>query len=382
MMRRSKRGLAILLCACMIGGMTPLPVSAEGTTSEITLQTESPGDNLEDGKEKTPEISRTIIVTGFEEPDESVMYQQLAVGAKEEESTFPDELTVTVRIQTKSGSADGEADTDNAESTDAAEGAETSVELSGITWKFEEAESNVAVFDSSKDCNGYCYVYTPVLPETDADGNSIQVAEDAELPMFYVLIGEQQVMTLDAGNADADHYDKDGFCTGYELTNGTWKKRTGEAACTVEGCSGYQPAVLTTDQYDIDGNGSKDEVYEIGSAGQLYWFAGLVNGDTGVCTGGVTQNLSANAVLMTDITVNGSVLKTDGTFAGDPSSFRSWTPIGFLATDRGLSDSYCGKFDGQNHTVSGLYFSDYTGGVGPVCLALQEVMPEFPMWVL
>ena len=38
----------------------------------------------------------------------------------------------------------------------------------------------------------------------------------------------------------------------------------------------YQPAELTTDKYDMDGNGSKDEVYEIRNAGQLYWFAGLV----------------------------------------------------------------------------------------------------------
>ena len=31
----------------------------------------------------------------------------------------------------------------------------------------------------------------------------------------------------------------------------------------------YQPATLTTDQYDINGDGTIDEVYEIGNAGQL-----------------------------------------------------------------------------------------------------------------
>ena len=55
----------------------------------------------------------------------------------------------------------------------------------------------------------------------------------------------------------------------------------------------YQPAKLTTDKYDMDGDDSKDAVYEISNAGQLFWFAGLVNGTLS----GVTQNTSANAVL-------------------------------------------------------------------------------------
>lgn len=61
----------------------------------------------------------------------------------------------------------------------------------------------------------------------------------------------------------------------------------------------YQPATLTTGTYDIDDDGTKDNVYEIGNAGQFYWFAALVNG-----TNGLTQNLTANAVLTANITVN------------------------------------------------------------------------------
>ena len=37
----------------------------------------------------------------------------------------------------------------------------------------------------------------------------------------------------------------------------------------------YQPAELTTDKYDIDGDDSKDAVYEISNAGQLYWLQDL-----------------------------------------------------------------------------------------------------------
>ena len=107
----------------------------------------------------------------------------------------------------------------------------------------------------------------------------------------------------------------------------------------------YQPAELTTDKYDIDGDDSKDAVYEISNAGQLYWFAGLVNGTLS----GETQNASANAVLTADIVVNKNVLKSDGTV--NEGTFKEWTPIATSASP------YTGIFDGQNHTISGLYFN-------------------------
>ena len=107
----------------------------------------------------------------------------------------------------------------------------------------------------------------------------------------------------------------------------------------------YQPAELTTDKYDIDGDDSKDAVYEISNAGQLYWFAGLVNGTLS----SVTQKTSANAVLTADIVVNKNVLKSDGTV--NEGTFKEWTPIATSASP------YTGIFDGQNHTISGLYFN-------------------------
>lgn len=114
----------------------------------------------------------------------------------------------------------------------------------------------------------------------------------------------------------------------------------------------YQPAELTTDKYDMDGDGSKDAVYEISNAGQLYWFAGLVNGTLS----GVPQNTSANAVLTKDIVVNEDVLKSDGTV--NEGTFKEWTPIATNASP------YTGIFEGQNHTISGLYFKQETSFVG------------------
>ena len=85
---------------------------------------------------------------------------------------------------------------------------------------------------------------------------------------------------------------------------------------------------------------------------QLYWFAGLVNGTLS----GETQNASANAVLTADIVVNKNVLKSDGTV--NEGTFKEWTPIATSASP------YTGIFEGQNHTISGLYFKQETSFVG------------------
>lgn len=86
-----------------------------------------------------------------------------------------------------------------------------------------------------------------------------------------------------------------------------------------------------------------DGVYQISNEKELYAFAQLVNSGA---------EPSANAVITADIIVNTGVLKSDGTLADDTSSFTSWTPIG------NSSNKYTGSFNGQNHTVSGLYFNN------------------------
>lgn len=103
-------------------------------------------------------------------------------------------------------------------------------------------------------------------------------------------------------------------------------------------CGGYQPATLND-------NG----VYEISNAGQLYWFASLVNGDSTYADFD-SQNTSANAVLVKDIVVNdGDINKlTDA----QSDSLRKWNPIG------NYDNSFTGKFDGGHHTISGIYINN------------------------
>ncbi len=126
----------------------------------------------------------------------------------------------------------------------------------------------------------------------------------------HVLIGETMYHIVVTGTA---HGFENGFC---------------------EHCNEYEPAEL------VDG------VYQIGNAGQLYWFAQLV--DEG--------ELDADAILTADITVNGS------------GEERRWNAIG------SNSKKYSGTFDGQGFTISGLYYSNdkTTGGYIGLIATLDE----------
>lgn len=137
----------------------------------------------------------------------------------------------------------------------------------------------------------------------------------------------------------------------------------GDTTITLKGENSiYQPATETTDKYDIDDDGTKDTVYEISNAGQLYWFAGLVNGTLD----GVEQNTLANAILTANITVNENLLDslqydTEGNVSNG-SDFITWTPIADWMGNR--TTQYSGTFDGNNKTVSGLYFNGDSTCIG------------------
>ena len=91
----------------------------------------------------------------------------------------------------------------------------------------------------------------------------------------------------------------------------------------------------------------KTEPYQIGTAEELYWFAGLVNGTLP----NVEKNASSNAILTANIIVNKGVLDANKDHVSG-KDFIPWTPIG-------TSDvPYTGTFDGQGYTISGLYFND------------------------
>ena len=101
-----------------------------------------------------------------------------------------------------------------------------------------------------------------------------------------------------------------------------------EAALTalIGGITG-NPALIT-------GSGTETDPYQISTADQLKLFRDIVNG-----AGGQTPNAAACAVLTANIDLN-----------NEP-----WTPIGKYTDDGFDNTPYTGTFDGQGHTIKGLY---------------------------
>lgn len=202
---------------------------------------------------------------------------------------------------------------------------------------------------------------------TSVSGNEMQIQQSAN---------ENETDVLQAG---AEENDSEIAVQANDSAGKTEQQSTEEEECKHEGveitfnsngfgncpkCNAtvYQPAVETTDKYDIDDDSMKENVYEISNAGQLYWFAGLVNGTLD----GVEQNTLANAVLTANITVNENLLDslqydTEGNVSNG-SDFITWTPIADWMGNR--TTQYSGTFDGNNKTVSGLYFNGDSTCIG------------------
>lgn len=112
------------------------------------------------------------------------------------------------------------------------------------------------------------------------------------------------------------------------------------------------PTMMLAKSIDLKipkGDGTVENPYQIGTREELYWFAGLVNGTLP----GEKKNTSANAKLMNDITVNEGVLDANKDLVSK-SDFIEWEPIGTSHID---DNAYSGTFDGNKHTISGLYFN-------------------------
>ena len=111
------------------------------------------------------------------------------------------------------------------------------------------------------------------------------------------------------------------------------KDANNDASCD---CCGKAMIVMQKPQFS-------DNAYQIGNAGELLWFAALVNGKL---TDGTAQNTTAKAVLTVDIDLESEI----------------WTPIG------NESAGFMGTFDGQQHTINGMINDDssaqYQGFVG------------------
>lgn len=91
------------------------------------------------------------------------------------------------------------------------------------------------------------------------------------------------------------------------------------------------------------GTGTSSNPYTISSAAELRYFSDAVR------TGNTFKNQYVK--LTADITINKNVLNRNGELNGDGSNFEPWIPIGRYDP----SYFFCGTFDGNGHTISGLY---------------------------
>mgnify|MGYP004681367017 CR=1 FL=1 len=100
-------------------------------------------------------------------------------------------------------------------SSDAAASSDTEtttekIRLKNIKWELNVEESDAEEFDSSEASNGFCYAYTPVLPDEDGDGNQLVLGKDVELPTIYVLVGEYGIALLADGTIEVTETNADG----------------------------------------------------------------------------------------------------------------------------------------------------------------------------
>lgn len=156
-----------------------------GSTPGDTPQTEK----LEDSQEQNQEENQA------EQPEEARnagSFQPLSW-----KDFFPRKLVVQA-AESDASSGDTDNTQNTAENVETTKTVEKESTLENIRWELDKEESDAEEFDASEASNGFCYVYTPVLPDTDKDGNPLVVG-DVELPAIYVLVGEYEIATLEGG---------------------------------------------------------------------------------------------------------------------------------------------------------------------------------------
>lgn len=198
-------------------------------------------------------------------------------------------------------------------------------------WTFDKS-GGLTVSNNTSGLKGYL-VFQPKLDSLPSgDQFQVQITGLVQGNVSY------SVEFFNAGNysestGDAQ-YDDNGICKYTTLVDGVLT-HDDDKCPEKNSCNGYMPAVCNSQNF-----------YEIGNAGQLYWFADQVNNKSGA---------SYNAVLTRDITVNQNVLNADNTL--NSGSYMEWTPIGNSVA----GVKYAGTFKGQNHTIYGLYATKIEG---------------------
>ena len=299
---RGKRIAVLLLTAALVGSsvdLSSLTVNAAEEEKVLTCEKEE-----QTTSEEITETAKRITSWTWNDEEEMLDLEEnvlaLPGASKDHIVSFDDIVSflptsITATITTSASVTETE-DTEATDESEETDGAEETVTLEG--WVCENYPEDGAYSGN--------YTFTATLPE------GYELAEDAAALKVNVELGGAQLLE----------------------------------------------ATTITPTKPENGNGTAENPYQITSAAELYWFAGLVNGTLT----DVTKNSSACAKLMNDITVNNNLLdrityKTDddGNLTNEVANggnFISWTPIG------AANNGYQGTFDGNGKTISGLFFND------------------------
>ena len=101
-----------------------------------------------------------------------------------------------------------------------------------------------------------------------------------------------------------------------------------------------------------EGSGTAGDPFKISTVGELYWFTGFTNNYVAVGEDFAVERNKAHAILMNDIIVNPELLTDSYGLNANSSLLADWSPI-----CASKDSPYCGTFDGQGYSISGLYYN-------------------------
>ena len=229
-------------------------------------------------------------------------------------------------------------------SLDAESGEITGIPTAAGIYPFTVKATNA--FGSTTQELSITVVGVPAITTTSLPSGFVGVLYSAQIE---TLNDEPITFTITAGNLPAElNLNADtGVISGTPIEAGT-----STFTIKAENAIGFDTQELSIEiSAEMQGSGTSGDPYQIWKAEQLAWFAGQVNGGR--------QNI--HAVLMADIALN----ETEGWENwADITPDNTWTPIGTNYNYR-----FIGSFNGNNHTISGVYVSssgDYQGLFGYV----------------
>lgn len=384
---RGKRIAVLLLTAALVGSSVDVSALTVNAAEEEKVLTCEKGEHTHDDS-----CYKSVLICTEEAEEhghDDSCYEDKLICEKEEHTHDDSCYTITASSDSEDEKQEDESQDDTTVTGDspeqtASEETETSEEkseeitetakrITSWTWNDEEEmldlEENVlALPGASKD---YIVSFDDIvsflpasITATITTSASVTETEDTEATNeSEETDGAEETVTLEGWVCE--NYSEEGAYSGnYTFTANLpegYELAEDAAALKVNvelGGAQLLEATTITPTKPENGNGTAENPYQITSAAELYWFAGLVNGTLT----DVTKNSSACAKLMNDITVNNNLLdrityKTDddGNLTNEVANggnFISWTPIG------AANNGYQGTFDGNGKTISGLFFND------------------------